>query len=167
VGGFARTIAADGGTILTNGTQTNVGITNFLDINKNNSVSVAADRGPILTAGTGVLSRISITSAGPFAPLGGDAGGAGIASALAIGAGAIPRDDQDTTATSLVAEPSNAREPRVREVPASERGAALAAAWHSFGNKARGSGPDLMGGADEDLLSALASWRLMVGWRQP
>ena len=81
-GSFARSAAADGGAILANGTQFNVGITNTLDINKSNSITAAADRGPIIAAGTKFLTRISIASGGPFAPEGGD-GDAGIASALA------------------------------------------------------------------------------------
>jgi hypothetical protein len=70
-GNFARTVSADGGAIITNGTQGSVGITSFLDVNRSNSISVAADRGPIVTAGTGSLVRISIAGGGPFAPEGG------------------------------------------------------------------------------------------------
>jgi hypothetical protein len=69
-GAFARTVAADGGAIIVNGTQGSVGITNPLDINKSNSITVAADRGPIVASGTGTLTRISIAAGGPFAPEG-------------------------------------------------------------------------------------------------
>jgi hypothetical protein len=71
-GAFARTVAADGGAILANGTQANVGITNHLDVDRSNSVTIAGDRGPIIMLGTGSLTRIQIGSAGPFAPDGGD-----------------------------------------------------------------------------------------------
>jgi hypothetical protein len=83
-GSFARTVAADGGPIVTNGTQSNVGIANRLDVNKNNSISVAADRGPIVASGTATLARISISAGGPFAPQGAldTAGIAAIATAL-------------------------------------------------------------------------------------
>jgi hypothetical protein len=82
-GSFARTVAADGGPIITNGTQANVGITNRLDVNKSNSVTIAADRGPIVSLGTGILTRIEIPAGGPFAPENDGAESAAVASALA------------------------------------------------------------------------------------
>jgi hypothetical protein len=88
-GSFTRTLAADGGAILTNGAQASVGITNNLDIDRSNAITLAGDRGPILAAGSGALARINVSSAGPFAPTGdsgGDGGGdAGIASGLTAG----------------------------------------------------------------------------------
>ncbi|MEX2115040.1 MAG: hypothetical protein WD845_17735 [Pirellulales bacterium] len=94
-GAFARTVAADRGPILANGTQASVGITNRLDINKSNSITVAADGGPILAGGTGSLTRISIGTVGPYAPEGD--GDAGITSALASTASPSLVDPQSVT----------------------------------------------------------------------
>jgi hypothetical protein len=96
-GDFARTIAADGGAILANGTQSNVGITNTLDVNKSNSITLAADRGPIVALGTGTLARISVSAGGPFAPAAGDEqgghyGDGAFALALSTVAGVEPRE---------------------------------------------------------------------------
>jgi hypothetical protein len=52
-------------------------------VNKSNSITIAADRGPIVALGTGTLARINIPAGGPFAPENDGADSAAIASALA------------------------------------------------------------------------------------
>ena len=72
-----------------------VGIDSFLDVDHSNIVITAVDRAALIPMGTGVLTRISIGTAGPFAPEGGGgsapatAGGgdAGISSGLAATSG--------------------------------------------------------------------------------
>ena len=86
---FARIFATDGAAIQANGTSLNVGINSFLDVDRSNAVISAGDRSALIPLGTKVLTRISIGTAGPFAPEGGGAapatagGDAGISSGLA------------------------------------------------------------------------------------
>ena len=70
---FARIFASDGAAIQANGTSVNVGINSFLDVDRSNAVISAGDRAALLPLGTKNLVRISIGTAGPFAPEGGGA----------------------------------------------------------------------------------------------
>ena len=96
---FARIFASDGAAIQANGTSVNVGINSFLDVDRSNAVISAGDRAALVPLGTKALVRISIGTAGPFAPEGGGAapatagGDAGVSSGLAAAT---------TTATSDV-----------------------------------------------------------------
>jgi hypothetical protein len=146
-GAFARTVSADGGAIITNGTQGSVGITSFLDVNRSNSITVAADRGPIITLGTGSLTRISIAGGGPFAPEGDGDGDAGIASAL-VGAGGGSGGDSGGGSAGGVTSGSSG-------------GSGTAPVDAVYAQLAEADSPSLGGGDDDDsglddLLSDLA-----------
>jgi hypothetical protein len=80
---FARTMAADGGAILAHGAASVVGVANPFDIDKNNSISAAADRGVILSLGTGWLTRIDLGTVEALVAARQSDAGQAIASALA------------------------------------------------------------------------------------
>ncbi|MGD9721333.1 MAG: beta strand repeat-containing protein [Pirellulales bacterium] len=73
------TTTADASTIIAGGLGAAGGITNVRDIDKSNTITVAGDRAATL-GNIGALNRLTVGTAGPFAPEDGDSG---IASALA------------------------------------------------------------------------------------
>ena len=90
---FLRIFASDGAAIQAAGTIPSAGINSFLDVDRNNLVISGGDRAALLPLGTKALVRISIGTAGPFAPEGGGAapatasGDAGVSSGLAATTG--------------------------------------------------------------------------------
>ena len=136
---FARIFASDGAAIQANGTSVNVGINSFLDVDRSNAVISAGDRAALLPLGTKALVRISIGTAGPFAPEG-NVGDVGIASALAGTATTSPV----TNGTSVVSLPPGIA--NRLEKPVSNRGQIaaffqhLAEAENSSRRSARGLG---------------------------
>jgi hypothetical protein len=155
-GSFARSIAADGGAIIANGTQTGTGIANPLDVNKSNSVTVAADRGPIVALGTGTLARISIAAGGPFAPQGGGEG-ENEGGALPLAASSAREEGAAEPAATFTFVPLGAEPSR----PAVDRGMAIAVAAEHWRRQLLASAADdaWHGQLDEPLVELLAAAR--------
>ncbi|MGD9722530.1 MAG: beta strand repeat-containing protein [Pirellulales bacterium] len=80
------TTTADASTIIAGGLGAAGGITNVRDIDKSNTITVAGDRAATL-GNIGALNRLTVGTAGPFAPEDGDAG---ISSALAAAVAPAP-----------------------------------------------------------------------------
>jgi subtilisin-like proprotein convertase family protein len=174
---FTTNVSGDGAAILAGSPTSGVGITNLLDINRNNTVNVAGDRSEVVGNSPGSLLRINVSSGGPFTPEGG--GGDSSSQTTPASPQANPATGQAiapaaSAAVSIGAPPAGVPtiEPFLAngssglEVPANMhdaralRGmAAMAAAWHGLGR-------DAWDALDEELLDVIARGRRASAWRR-